>query len=286
MRFVPAWLERRVGKQSTAATLAQAVLGIAFLAALDYLTGSEVSFSIFYMGPVLFATWFAGRVPGLVISIVAALTWMAIDLAAGGTYSNAAIPVWNMIVRLGFFVIASYLLDGVQVAHALERELSRTDSLTGIANGRQFFERANVELARARRSGRPITLAYVDLDNFKQVNDSLGHSAGDELLQAIARELTTRFRTTDVVARLGGDEYGVLLPETDYEQAAVVLAKVRDGVFSAIASGGWPVTQTVGAVTFLEPPESVDEMLQAADTVMYEGKRAGRDRVVHVRQPA
>ncbi|MDP2183687.1 MAG: GGDEF domain-containing protein [Actinomycetota bacterium] len=286
MKRISTPLARLLDGQSVSVVVVQGLIGIGVLGAADYYTGSELSFSIFYLAPVLFVTWYAGRILGMGYAILSALTWMAMDLASGARYSHAAIPVWNMIVRLGFFNITLYLLDSVKRAHALEQKLSRTDSLTGIANGRQFFERAAVEIARSRRSGLPITLAYVDLDNFKKVNDSLGHSVGDELLRTIALELSGRLRATDLVARLGGDEYGILLPETDYDQAQVVLAKARDGVSSAIGEGGGSVTQTVGAVTFTVVPDSVDEMLHAADTVMYEGKRAGRDRIVHVSQPA
>src|SRR6185312_6159583 len=105
--------------------------------------------------------------------------------------------------------------------------LARIDALTGVANGRTFYDLARVELCRFQRTGRPFTVAYLDLDNFKQVNDRLGHPAGDDLLRRVAQVLRDNTRVLDVPARLGGDEFALLLPETDAEDALPVLSKLR-----------------------------------------------------------
>lgn len=251
------------------------ILGVG---AADYVTGYEVDLSIFYLGPVVLATWFASEWVGLILSLFAALMWTVSD--PGTAYANALIPFWNSIVRISFFLVTVFLVALAKRAISAERAASRTDALTGVANGRAFDDRAQLALAEMRRSGLPITFAYIDLDHFKNVNDTLGHREGDRLLMVLADAMASRLRTTDLVARLGGDEFGVLLPDTGVEEAERVLADLRLAIDDAL-SPHWPVGITAGAVTFTQPPSSVDQMVNLADEVMYEGKRAGRGRVDH-----
>jgi diguanylate cyclase (GGDEF)-like protein len=196
-------------------------------------------------------------------------------------YSSEWIPLWNTLVRLGYFLIIARLLALLRERLAFEAKLAGTDALTGLPNSRGFGEALLLEHARARRYRRPFTLAYIDLDDFKGVNDSLGHAAGDRLLRDVAQALHAGVRRTDVVGRLGGDEFAALLPETDSRGAAPVLTKLRDAVVQAMAKGGWPVGTSIGAITFTEPPETPDEALSAADNLMYEAKRSGKNRVIH-----
>ncbi len=134
-------------------------------------------------------------------------------------------------------------------------------------------------MADLRRTGRPLTIAYIDLDDFKRVNDSLGHKAGDTLLRTVAQALRSRLRATDLLARVGGDEFGILLPDTDVDGARAILEKTNTALKEAV-DGKWPVTQSVGVVTFLDTPHSFDDMIHLADQLMYDGKHAGRARIV------
>jgi diguanylate cyclase (GGDEF)-like protein len=120
-------------------------------------------------------------------------------------------------------------------------------------------------------------LAYIDLDNFKTVNDTYGHLIGDSLLRLVADTIRNNIRTTDVLARLGGDEFVVLLPETDFEQSEIVINKVQTQLLDEMKKNNWPVTFSIGAVTFLTPPESVDEMIKKADNLMYSAKKNGKN---------
>jgi diguanylate cyclase (GGDEF)-like protein/PAS domain S-box-containing protein len=164
---------------------------------------------------------------------------------------------------------------------ALEREkvLSSVDPLTGTINARVFRDRAREEIDRSRRYGRPFTLAYVDLDNFKTVNDRFGHSAGDNLLRMVTDIIRNNLRTTDIFARVGGDEFAFLLPETDQGSAHAVLDKIRNKVASSLQEAELPVTMSVGAVVYLSPPDSVDSMIQQADNLMYQAKYSGKNRI-------
>lgn len=255
---------------------------VVFLIGLtDYATGEEISFSIFYLLPVAMTTWFAGRKTGLFFAALSAICWLAADLLGGHRYSHPAIPYWNMMVRFGFFLIVLITLSRLKSALESERILSGVDPLTGVANTRAFRDRARDEIDRSRRYGRPFTLAYVDLDNFKAVNDRFGHSGGDNLLRLVTDIIRKNLRTTDIFARVGGDEFVLLLPETGQESARAVLDKLRDKVTSSLQEAQSPVTLSVGAVTYLSPPDSVDSMILQADNLMYQAKHSGKNRIRH-----
>jgi diguanylate cyclase (GGDEF)-like protein len=138
---------------------------------------------------------------------------------------------------------------------------------------------AAVELERSRRTARPLTVAYLDIDDFKRVNDAQGHARGDALLVTLASTLRGTTRSLDVVARLGGDEFGLLLVDTDGPTADLLLQRLRATLALAVAQYGWDVTFSLGAVTFLDPARSVDEMMGRADQLMYDAKRAGKNAV-------
>jgi diguanylate cyclase (GGDEF)-like protein/PAS domain S-box-containing protein len=180
------------------------------------------------------------------------------------------------------------LLDSqkkLQEALASEIEAATTDGLTHLANRRACCAAGDTELRRARRYQRPLSLAYLDLDNFKAVNDSLGHEVGDAVLVTVAALIRGNVRGSDLVARLGGDEFAVLLPETDALGAQVVLDKVRNGLretFSKITArlapsfAKRPVGCSIGVVALGEEHKNFDDLLRAADHRMYTAKRAAR----------
>ena len=251
------------------------------LGAVDVATGEELSFSIFYLSSVGVAAWLTTRPIAYGIAIMSATTWFWADHLAGATYSHPSIPYWNASVRLGFFVIVAELL--LSLRHHLRNEqlLARTDPLTGVANPRAFVEAVEEELYRARRYGRPVTLAYVDLDDFKQVNDKLGHSGGDDMLRFIAQHVAANVRASDVVGRLGGDEFAILLPETGSQAARAAAEKVRRCLYDVMHDAPIAVTLSIGAVTFESPPASADDAVSLADRLMYEVKGGGKNDVAH-----
>lgn len=166
-----------------------------------------------------------------------------------------------------------------KVRQALEREkrTAREDALTKVANRRAFFEIASLERGRACRYGRPLTLAYLDVDDFKKVNDRLGHAAGDTLLVRIAKVLRDNVRASDSIARLGGDEFALLFPETNASGAEAALTNLQRRLAEAMETEGWTVTFSMGAAVFDCCPQSVDQMILSADEVMYKVKKAGKN---------
>jgi diguanylate cyclase (GGDEF)-like protein len=154
--------------------------------------------------------------------------------------------------------------------------MARTDPLTGLPNRRAFAEAATLELERARRSGRPLSFAYVDCDGFKGVNDTLGHREGDALLVVVAQTLRSSTRAVDALARLGGDEFGLLMHETDAAVAMALLARVRSNLLAAVERRGWRVGFSIGLATFAEAPGQFDDLLARGDELMYLAKRTER----------
>ena len=155
--------------------------------------------------------------------------------------------------------------------------MARIDSLTQILNARAFNEVSDGLLRMADRTQRPLTLGYIDVDNFKTVNDTEGHSAGDLVLQKVAERLTRSIRSSDVVGRLGGDEFGVLMPETGADGAHVAFAKIMQDLKQDAAEHGWPIGFSIGVAVFPKAPATVDEMVRIADGLMYRAKQAGKD---------
>ncbi len=243
----------------------------------DYLTGTDIALTLFYLAPIGFATWFVSLRGGVLLSVAAAAVSIASDglhrLGAGQRELPAAVLAWNGVIEIGTFLALVLLLAALRARLEGEELLARTDALTQISNRRAFFEAARLEIERARRNGRPITVAYADCDDFKHVNDRRGHAEGDALLVIAAQTLRAATRAVDQVARIGGDEFGLLLPETDAGEAEALLARLRTTLVAAMARQGWNVGFSIGAATFLSPPASVDEMMARADELMYAAKR-------------
>jgi diguanylate cyclase (GGDEF)-like protein len=250
---------------------------VALVGTADYLTTYELSLAIVYLAPIMAASWYAGRTVGLLLSLASATIAVVTDLWSGQQYSSVLFHVWDGVMRMGFFGTAAVLLDALHRALSRERALARRDALTGLANRVCFFEVAEAELARARRHARPLTVAYVDCDHFKAVNDTRGHDEGDRVLEAVGEALAGTIRKTDLAARIGGDEFALLFPELDAAQAREVVLKVKARLDAAMRQGGWPITFSVGVVSCASVPESVDVLLRRADELMYEVKTGGRD---------
>jgi len=191
------------------------------------------------------------------------------------------ITYWNTSVSLGFFLVVAFILSQLRAELKRERKLAQTDFLTGIANSGYFTELLTWEINRCRRYKNPLTLAYIDCDNFKAVNDQFGHHAGNNLLCLVADTIKSTIRITDMVARLGGDEFAILFPETGAEQANSVILKIQNDLLDAMRKGGWKITFSMGVVTYIKSADTSDEVIGMADRLMYDAKNAGKNRIRH-----
>lgn len=251
---------------------------IIFIGIFDYISGQEISFNLFYLLPIAMVTWFISRLVGVVGAIASTVSTIESDIILGKTiYSDMVIFYWNTGINFAFFLFVVIILGELKKILEHEKELSRTDTLTGVANRRYFFDISSKEVARANRDPEPITLAYIDLDNFKKVNDTMGHDIGDELLKTVSEYMADHLRAGDIVARLGGDEFALLLPNTGHPESEQILERLRTGLVSTMQKKKWPVTFSIGAAIFEIPPRNTDEMIKKADELMYSVKHTSKN---------
>lgn len=272
---------RLVDQQPKLSIILLAIGSSVLLSVLDRMTGHYALVGFLYLVPITFATWHAGPRWGILVAVVCA----ALGAVATGSTGDTNGPIWslswNTLVRLAVFLLATLLLSTLRAAQDQETVLARTDALTGAANHRWFREQLDREIVRCRRYRHPFTVIYSDLDNFKTVNDRLGHAAGDTLLREVVASMKDGVRDTDVVARLGGDEFAILLPETGQAAGSLVAHQLRRRVLEAMQRHAWPVCGSFGVVTCVDPPASAEALLDLADGLMYAVKREGKGGVRH-----
>ena len=261
-----------------------AVIGAVGLA--DYATGVEIRIFPLYFLPVAFCAWYASARWAWVLSVASACSWVAANLLAGKEYSSVLVWSVNFSVQAIAFATVGQLISTLRSRLLLEAEMSRSDPLTHLLNRRGFEEHATLLLAHARRQRTPATLAYLDLDDFKRVNDRMGHRAGDGVLRTVAGALANDIREGDLAARVGGDEFLLLLPGAGVDEATSLLERLHQALCDSLRDHGWPVTVSVGAMSFARPPMSLQEMVSRSDACMYRAKQGGKNRVcVEAAQP-
>ena len=268
------------------------VAGLAAVGLLDYVTGPWLSFALFYVAPVLGAAWWLGRGPALLAALTAGIAWFEAE-AWGHRGEPTRTLMWNSMSRLAMLIAMAAMVVRIRedrrrlkdmnarLARLLDAEgkLARTDPLTGLPNRRAFLERLGEELARVRRAGHPICIAYIDIDNFKRINDDKGHVEGDAFLQQVAQAIRETIRESDVAARLGGDEFAVLFTEARRSSVEPLAHRLLSRTRAlGERHPGLDVGASVGMAWFDTAPERAEQLLDRADGAMYEAKSAGKHR--------
>lgn len=251
------------------------------LGLIHFITVTEYALSLFFLFPIVFTTWYVGVKSGVGIAIFGAITWLAVDLLLAGGFFNTSLPFINETFRLFVFLFAAVLVRALKNALEEQRKIARTDPLTGMPNRLSFFEVAGLEMSRARRFNYPLSIIYMDIDNFKFVNDTSGHESGDRLLQVVADTIMNNIREIDIAARIGGDEMGILLVETNVSGALVLAEKLQKKLDAQMNHNGWPVTFSMGVATFPNIVISAGDMMHVADKLMYSAKQQGKNRILH-----
>lgn len=265
LRRLPAWV-----------LVAMCWLLLSLVAWVDHLSGQDLQLEFFYLPPLFAVSWLCGRRDGLVTAALTTVLWTLVDVTGRPVRAQPALIVWNAAVELVFFSGVALLVSFMARQADNLRILAREDSLTGVANRRAFFGALTSAVDLSMRRAGSWTVAYVDVDDFKQINDRLGHNTGDDVLRTVAGTLRAATRRIDVVARLGGDEFALLMPETDPVQAEVAVRKLMYVLETSMREKGWAVTFSIGVTTFLSAPPSADAAIAAADARMYEVKKASK----------
>ncbi len=254
---------------------------------LDYISGPEIGLSLLYLVPIAIVAWFASAEQAVICAILGGVCWLTADYLWQRELSSTLL--WNNFTLVLIQVVVAYLVnrfrkdrDNLQVlnlelerAFKREAEIARTDVLTALPNSRAFMETLVREVSRAQREKHGLCMLFLDVDDFKSINDHYGHAEGDAVLTKIGKLISEVVRAGDVVARMGGDEFGVLLWHIPRDEAMNIATRLRNRV--AQFSTEYPKARlgvSVGIAWFDDPPDDPDEILRAADREMYEEKSA------------
>jgi len=257
-------------------TLLLASLSIIFLLGIIRVqTEAEFAFASLALLPVIAVAWFGGKAYGVFLAFIASIMWLMADITTNQQFSLSWAPWANALTRLATYSLVAFLVAIVRQQLVREREQATHDVLTGLQNRRAFLEKGNAEVVRSKRYSHPLALFFLDLDNFKSLNDTKGHDVGDEALRATARALQKSLRASDQIARLGGDEFAAILPEIDYDSAVETMRKVHTDINNALL-GFAPVKVSIGVACFEKAEFTFSELLKSADELMYEVKASGK----------
>ncbi|PYP50875.1 MAG: hypothetical protein DMD45_09665 [Gemmatimonadetes bacterium] len=248
---------------------------------LNTRTPPELRLGILYVVPVLLAASSDGLGWGISFALATALLRFGVGIDQMPLDTLLQVRILNEVAYLAVVGVAIAGLSRLRRTQSQLELLATHDPLTTVLNARAFASQVAQELGRNRRYGRPLALIYLDLDDFKKVNDAHGHATGDAVLRLVADAMRSAVRQADVVGRLGGDEFGVLMPETDGSLAHAVANRLAGGI-RTVFRGTPSVTASIGVVAVSGTEAGSDELLRKADQAMYEAKRAGKDRVVQV----
>lgn len=248
---------------------------IVLLGVLRTATDADFTFASLAILPVLVVAWVGGRRSGLIVAFLAAAMWVVADSVAERQFTSQWIPWTNAATRLMTYSLVALLAAQVRLQFEKEHRHATHDAMTGVSNRQAFLDAGASEVERAKRYAHGLAVVFLDLDNFKQLNDSQGHAAGDAALRATARALSRSLRSSDRVGRMGGDEFAVLLPETAFDAAADAGKKIAAAVNAALEAFP-PVKASIGVAWFARADRLFPAMLKAADELMYEVKEGGK----------
>ncbi|MBX7152136.1 GGDEF domain-containing protein [bacterium] len=252
------------------------VLVVASIGIADYLTGYEISFSLFYLLPISLAIIFGNFNLGIVISVVSAIIWFSVDFLSGHEYSNTFIPIWNALMRLGYFTLHSLLLSKMIANYEQQKSISNRDQLTGVYNWRFFSEILERELNKAKKSASSLCLCYMDMDNFKYVNDNLGHDVGNQVLIRFSSTVTGNLNGRDVFARIGGDEFVLLITNKSYDETVRLVSHLFDVSQKELKTISEKLSLSFGGAFIKDADISSKDLLKKSDEIMYKIKKGGK----------
>lgn len=252
------------------------ILSILIMGWIDLATGYEYSFAVFYLIPVSIAAWYDTPKVTIFTILAAGCTWLYADFSSGHQYTQSFTPYWNAFVRLAFFSVVAILLFKVRGNLIEMTKMAMKDSLTALSNSRAFQMQYDDIRRKSHKSSQTFAVGVIDLDGFKKVNDSLGHTKGDDVLVEFAQVLRNATRSSDVVARMGGDEFIIILKNTDAKGAEDYAMRLRKNFEESGLKAQCGVDFSMGISIFEHLPENLDDATHQADLLMYKAKELGK----------
>ncbi|MCK9380149.1 MAG: GGDEF domain-containing protein [Sulfuritalea sp.] len=257
------------------------LIGVLSHAAGKYLPGEMVryiSLDVLYCLPIIQTARMAAIHHAVRHSDTHSSTFAGIAVALAWSATEAAV-IWPDFPLNAFLLntftrsVVFTVLGRVVLKLWRESEFAHKDMLTGLANRLELLERLEAEQVRSERSGSPYSLLYIDIDQFKSLNDNHGHHVGDEALKIMADILRESSRKVDIAARIGGDEFVLLLPDTDKPSCDVLIERIDDLSKQAFEGRSWQISVSIGQATKVGKTQKVDWVIQLADENMYEVKK-------------
>lgn len=255
------------------------VIGLAItvlIGIFDMISGATFSLALFYLIPIGFFAWFMSLRQSIAIAVLCTIIWASINQFAGVVQL-----VSSMATDLGFYIIFSLMIHNSRAMYEHEKLLSRTDHLTGLLNNRAFYDVAENFLCIMKRKRLPFAVAFLDLDNFKEINDQYGHDVGDTVLRDFADTLVSTIRVTDKAARFGGDEFVIFFPDTTPESIDIIMDKIRAAVASRMDSFNYQLSFSAGVICCSTVSHTIDELVIMSDKLMYEVKGNGKNSFIY-----
>lgn len=250
------------------------------LALMDFLTGVDFRITEFYLLPVILACWKTDVKFSYFMAVFAAFSAAMVKIVE----ANLALSIlfcWDLSLDVIVFAFVAFLMLKLKAIRENEKRLAKTDYLTGAINPAGFSEILEAEINRSKRFNMPLSIAYIDCDDFSAVNNSLGHKEGNKVLSFVAETIQKNIRKTDFLSRLVDDEFALLLVGTTPENALNVINKLNDLLLYKMKKQNYPITFSIGLASFKVPPESGDIMLKTADMLMYSVKSTTKNAVKH-----
>lgn len=245
---------------------------------IDYkIFGPDITFTLVYLLPIVGVCWYTGMGYAIFISFLCVAEWSVIKFHLYIMDKDFIIYIFNIVTKLFMYIFVIFLLTQLKKSLQKEKKLARMDHLTGAYNRHGFFELLELELYKMKRYSKPLTLAYLDIDDFKKINDRLGHSSGDKILIDFTKVIRKNIRESDIIARIGGDEFIILFPDMDYINAGIAIDKIKKTVCEMMENNSWGCSLSIGVGIFNGWDKSSDEMIQIVDQLMYKIKNGTKN---------
>jgi diguanylate cyclase (GGDEF)-like protein len=260
------------------------IIGVALSIVIFYvdyiILGPEVTFTLLYLFPIVAVAWVSGFRPGVFVATLSIIEWGYIKFH---NFQSPEISLFmlNIISKFVVFIFVIFIITQLKARIKKEKLFATHDHLTGVLNRKGFYEILEIEVYRAKRNRTSLGLAYCDIDNFKEVNDSLGHDAGDDVLIQFSKMVTSEIRKTDIFARIGGDEFVILFQDIDLRESKSIVRKIMNEFAKISERKEWPTTLSIGIGVFRSRHLDIKKMMTATDTLMYNVKKGTKNGVIY-----
>ncbi|VDN48002.1 conserved membrane protein of unknown function [Petrocella atlantisensis] len=251
---------------------------VATIALLDFKIGGMISLYMLYLLPIGFIGIYGNRLQAIMLSIVCGGVWILVDNSLGILSFENSFSWVEIISRLILLIFIAYIIGSYRIAYQALLQQAYRDEKTGAYNYSAFLEIGTKYLKVVSRSNEVASLAYFDMDNFKIINDSYGHSTGDKVLLQFSNIVMKHVRSSDLFARIGGDEFIVLFIGSDADQSRDNLEKIKFEFNALMANNNYPTTVSIGLIDITKD-KSLEVMIMEADLMMYEAKSKGKNTI-------